>query len=146
MSCTRELSITINEAEEEDMPLHSAVYVPTTGKIVAVRGGFYFKFDGTTGAKEDEAQFNLGPTLSDSYCCYDVGRDKVWVTYSPDFVAPPGDNSPVNDKYIYKLNATTLATEQTIGLEDQTIVPSTEAYLCNHVIRNLASNGVQIAF
>jgi hypothetical protein len=133
------------QPEAEDMPLHSAVYDPTRGKIFAVRGGRVFKFNETTLAKENEVQY-AGPTLSDSYIEYDAVRDKLWVTYSPNFNAPPGNTSPTNDKYIYKLNPDNLAFEQTIGVLAQLITPSTQGYMCNHVIRNLRSNDVQLAF
>lgn len=130
----------------EDMPLHSAVYDPTRGKIFAVRGGRVFKFNETTLAKENEVQY-AGPTLSDSYIAYDSGRDKLWVTYSPSFKERPTDTSPTNDEYIYKLNVDTLAIEQTIGIGANLLSASPfDEQDCNNVIRNLIVNGVQLAF
>lgn len=147
MSCIRELSITITEEPEEaeDMPLHSAVYHPTLGKIFAVRGGRVFQFNETTLAKENEVQYNFGPTLSDSYIAYDSGRDCLWVTYSPDFVAPPDFVQPTNDKYIYKLDPSNLSILQTIGFDANTLGPAAQAYRCNDVIRHITVNGVQLA-
>jgi hypothetical protein len=133
------------QPEIEDMPLHDAVYDPTRGKIFAVRGGRVFKFNETTLAKENEVQY-AGPTLSDSYIAYDAGRDKLWVTYSPDFVAPAGNQFPTNDKFIYKLNADNLGIEQSIGIGANNLESSTPSFLCNHVIRHIRSNGGQLAF
>jgi len=133
--------------EVEDMPLHSAVYDPTRGKIFAVRGGRVFKFNETTLAKENEVQF-AGPTLSDSYICYDAGRDKLWVTYSPGgFNARPGSTAPTNDEYIYKLNADNLGIEQTIGIgADNAGAGAGDEQACNNVIRHLTSNGIHLGY
>lgn len=126
------------------MPLHSAVYEPGRDFIYAVRGGTVFKLNATTGKAISSSRFG-GPDLSDSYIEYDSGRDKLWVTYSPSFKAPPGNAHPTNDTYIYKLNVDTFAIEQTIGIGQNLLDPSTEAYQPNNVIRHIRSNGVQLA-
>lgn len=141
MSCTRQLSITITE----DMPLHSAVYESGRDFIYAVRGGTVFKLNATNGNKISSSRFG-GPDLSDSYICYDSGRDKLWVTYSPAFRAPPDLPTPINDRFIYKLNVDTFAIEQTIGIDAQNLESSNPSFVCNNVIRHIRSNGVQLAF
>lgn len=104
MACTRELSITIEEAPS-DMPLDEAVYESVRDKIFGVRGGYILQFD-ANGNLEESARF-AAPAFGDSHITYNSGDDRLyctnWFNYSNQAKFPDWQ-----EKFLYKINADTL--------------------------------------
>jgi len=101
MSCTRELSITI----ETDMPLNSAAYEPGRNKIYACRGGYVFRFE-SNGAREASSRF-IAPEMDDTYLDYDSTTDRVWAVMKRSFGSPSDASFPA--KYLVSIHPDTLA-------------------------------------
>lgn len=70
---------------DDSMPLNNAVYEPGRDKIFAVRGGYVYRLNATTGVKEAAARF-ICPDFDDSYIAYDSVSDRLyagnWMTFS----------------------------------------------------------------
>jgi hypothetical protein len=108
MSCTRQLSITINP-EPEDMPLDQAIYDSSRDVIFAVRGGYIYKLNSSTGASILSARF-ASPAWGDSHLCLEPITDRiyatVWFNYSGMAKFPIWQQ-----KFIYRIIPDTLGVE-----------------------------------
>lgn len=81
-TCSRSYSLT-DTCPTLDMPLDQAVYVPAAGShgafIAAVRGGYLFSLDPTTGLKISSTRFRAS-SFSESSIAYDSVTDKLYVS------------------------------------------------------------------
>lgn len=115
--CSRLNSITGYQIQE-DMPLNNAVYDSTRDVIFAVRGGFIFKMNATTGARITYARYNFPSWGDDTYVTYAANVGKLYATAWYD----PRDMSFATPRQgIVKINPDTLAVENfvsTAGLEN----------------------------
>lgn len=111
MRLTKTFIITVGPSTE-DMPLDSAVYVPTVGAraafIAGVRGGYAYRFDPNTGTKISSIRFR-SVSFSDSCIIYHSASDSLIVSCwnDPGWEVGSG-TSPY--RLLYKMNPATWGT------------------------------------
>lgn len=103
-TCSRSFTLTVSD----DMPLDAATYVPSTGKIVGVRGGYLFSFNATTGAKESSARFAT-PVFSGSCIAYEPVSNRLVVGCWNEWHEWIGSAALVPGKGLYNVNPASFA-------------------------------------
>lgn len=100
----------------EDMPLNQAIYDAGRDVIFALRGGYLFKLNATTGAKIASARIDC-PDYDDTYLCLDPVTDHIFATSWMTF-ADQNENVTASRfvKKLVKVNPDTLAVVATTNL------------------------------
>jgi len=99
------------------MPFNNAVYDAGRDVIFAVRGGYIFRCNATTGAIIECSRFTV-PDFDDTYVVYAPNVDKLYATYWHDRQA--NNDAPVQG--YFKINPDTFAVEAfitTTGIDDE---------------------------
>jgi DNA-binding beta-propeller fold protein YncE len=143
--CTRLNSITGYQTPEEppeeveDMPLNHAVYDATRDVIFAVRGGYVYSLNATTGARIASARF-FDNGFYDSYIAYSFSDDKLYVTaWDTDSGNEP--SATRRQKWIYRINPDTLAIENSFNFQDMAFGIVDEEYFESGPRELIATNG-----
>lgn len=102
--------------EEEDMPLNHAIYDSGRDVIFAVRGGYVYKLNATSGVKISSARVAC-PDFDDAYICLDPVTDHLFVTSWMTF-ADQNENVTASRfvKKLVKVQPDTLAVVSTTNL------------------------------
>lgn len=107
LSCTKDFTCTVATVTT-DMPLDQAVYSASDGVIYAVRGGYAFKLNATTGALISSSRFAKFGMFNASLA-HDTTNDKLFVACANTVQTPPTSAVLYGNKRVYKLTPSTLA-------------------------------------
>lgn len=117
LTCSQSFTIAAATPAGGDMPFDQAVYGNSTvagGPFIwAVRGGFVYKLNATTGAKISSARY-VCPSFGDASIAYDAVNDKIFCSFWNEQRADDGATATLEAlvyKGIYRLNPSTLAVE-----------------------------------
>lgn len=96
---------------DTDTPIHSAVYVPSTAKIIGTCENYLVRFDGTTGAFETSVKAE-SPMYGEMHMV--LINNLPWVSANADMSIMSG-SQPRRD--VFPVNATTLALGAALGVD-----------------------------
>lgn len=112
LSCTKDFTVSVLSSTG-DMPLDQAVYSATYDAIYAVRGGYLFKLNATTGALISSTKFSrVG--FSYTNIAYDTAQEKLWMTlwHDPGIIEYAEDKN----KMLYDFSPVDLSLTQSYSL------------------------------
>lgn len=112
MACDK--TLTFHEVSAADTPLHTAIYVPSTDKILGTCLNYIIEFNASTGAYIRSVK-TIAPMLGPMYLGFVGGVPHVSCHNDPSHQNPypPGNNPSLE---IFRVNTTTLLTGVGVGL------------------------------
>ncbi len=105
--CSRPYTLNVISLSD-DMPITSAIYLPSAGKIYGVRSGYLFEFDATTGNSTGRSLNYADALPGFAQLAISPLDGSLWCGHSPDAHL----FERISQQGFYRFNPTTMATAQ----------------------------------